>query len=131
MAKKRNQRRPISGLQLEIMEIVWGRGEVTVGEVLEILAARRSIARNTVQTTLVRLEAKGWLRHRQVANAFRYSAVVERQETLGEIAGKLLDNVFGGSVESLVMALVHERGISRKEAQSIRRMIDESERKRG
>jgi predicted transcriptional regulator len=127
MAKKR--RPALSLLQLEIMNIVWERHEVTVGEVLELMAARRAIARNTVQTTMVRLEEKGWLKHRQVANAFRYSAAIDRQSSLGGMIGEFVDKVFEGSVEGLVMTLLQERPPSAAEADRIRKLIDNSERK--
>jgi predicted transcriptional regulator len=128
MAKKKSA--ALSSLQFEIMSIVWDRPEVTVGEVLELLAAKRPIARNTVQTTLVRLEEKGWLKHRQVANAFRYSAAIERQTSLGGMVREFVDNVFAGSIEGLVMTLLDKRTLSNAEADRIRKMIDQSE-KRG
>lgn len=127
MAKKK--RSALSSLQLEIMNIVWDRHEVTVGEVLELIASKRPIARNTVQTTMVRLEDNGWLKHRQVANAFRYSAVIGRQASLGGMLGQFLDNLFEGSVENLVMTLLQERPPSAAEAQRIRKIIESSERK--
>ncbi len=120
---------PLSASQLEIMNIVWEQGETTVGEVHELLAARRQIARNTIQTTMVRIEGKGWLTHRKVVNAFRYSSTVPRERTLRNMVGDLVDNAFGGSVEGLVMTLLEERGLSSAEADRIRTMIDESETK--
>lgn len=127
MARKKLS--PLSASQLEIMNIVWDHGEVTVGEVYELLATRRQIARNTIQTTLVRLEDKGWLTHRKVANAFRYSSTVPRKKTVGNMVEYLVDNAFGGSVEGLVMTLLEERGLSSAEADRIREMIDQSEAK--
>lgn len=127
MAKKKLS--PLSASQLEIMNIVWDRGEVTVGEVYELLATRRQIARNTIQTTLVRLEDKGWLTHRKVANAFRYSSTVPRKKTLGNMVEDLVDKAFDGSVEGLVMTLLEERGLSSAEADRIRKKIDQSEAK--
>ena len=46
---------PLTTAQREIMEIVWQNGEVTVAEVRVELATKRKIARNTVQTMMVRL----------------------------------------------------------------------------
>ena len=46
---------PLAEGQLEIMEIIWKDGEITVGEVWKHLSARRNVARNTVQTTVQRL----------------------------------------------------------------------------
>ncbi|MHC5540329.1 BlaI/MecI/CopY family transcriptional regulator, partial [Singulisphaera rosea] len=53
---------PLSEAQLELMNIVWDHGEVTVAEAWKALTARRKVARNTVLTTLTRLEERGWLR---------------------------------------------------------------------
>src|SRR5437763_534664 len=50
---------PLSAAQLEIMNVVWGRGEATVAEVWRALSARRKVARNTVLTMLARLEEEG------------------------------------------------------------------------
>lgn len=123
------KRRPLSPLQLAIMQLVWEHKEVTVGEVVELMSASRPIARTTVQTTLVRLEEKGWLKHRQVANAFRYSATVERQASLGRMVSNLVDKAFGGSVEGLVMTLLEERPPSAEEVDRIVKMINQSGKK--
>ena len=52
---------PLSEAQMEIMTLVWEHGELAVSEVWAILARRRALARNTVQTLLVRMEEKGWI----------------------------------------------------------------------
>ena len=66
---------PLSKAQTEIMEIIWEQEEVTVSEVWETLSQRRPVARNTVQTMMVRLEEKGWLKHRTLGRSFLYSAM--------------------------------------------------------
>ena len=65
------------------MEIIWDRGEVTVSEVRESLSKKREVARNTVQTMMVRLEERGWLKHREDRRAFIYSAARPRVASLG------------------------------------------------
>lgn len=118
---------PLSPAQLEIMNVVWDRPEVTVGEVLEILAARRPIARNTIQTVMNRLEERGWLKRRKIANAYRYAAAVPREATLQRMVSQLVDSAFDGSAEGLVLALLEGRGVSEDEAARIRKLIEESE----
>lgn len=63
---------PLTELQREIMEVIWSRDEATVTEVRDALAGRRPLARNTVQTIMVRLEERGWLRHREEGRTFLY-----------------------------------------------------------
>ena len=57
---KKGQPRSLSKAQLEVMNIVWERGEVTITEVWQALGERRKIARATAQTVMTRLEEKGW-----------------------------------------------------------------------
>ncbi len=119
---------PLSAAQREIMELVWARGEVTVTEVRRALCRRRRpLARNTVQTTMVRLEEKGWLQHRREGRTFIYSASVARNVSLGEKVVQLVDRFFAGSPEEMVTALLEYRGLSKQEAERIRAMIDQSE----
>ena len=121
---------PLSEAQLEIMEIIWEKGEVMVNEVWEILSERRGLARNTVQTMMVRIEEKGWSKHRAVGRTYLYSAAQPRKATLGRTVKELLDTVFRGSAEDLVTALLENRSLSKGEADRIREMIDKAERRR-
>src|SRR5215470_13351077 len=88
---------PLSGAQLEIMTFVWDRGEVTVGEVWKELAAKRPLARNTVQTMMLRLKEKGWLHCDAEGHAHRFRAARPRQTAVGTMLRRLVDTAFGGS----------------------------------
>lgn len=117
---------PLSAGQVEVMNVVWDQGEVTVGEVWQELSERRGLSRNTVQTTMTRLEEKGWLTHRTVGQTFIYKAALPRTSAMGRMVAELVDTAFEGSAEGLVMALLHGRGVSDTEARRIQRMIRES-----
>ncbi|MCA9011377.1 MAG: BlaI/MecI/CopY family transcriptional regulator, partial [Planctomycetaceae bacterium] len=69
--------------QRDIMEVVWAAGEVTVTEVRDTLAKKRELARNTVQTMMVRLDERGWLQHREQGRTFIYSAARPKIVSLG------------------------------------------------
>ncbi|QDT88420.1 BlaI/MecI/CopY family transcriptional regulator [Gimesia algae] len=118
---------PLTEIQREIMEVVWQREEVTVSEMREALSARRPLARNTVQTMLVRLEEKGWLKHREQGRTFVYSANRPRTASLGAKVSQMVDRLFAGSPEEMVTALLEYRGLSADEAARIRAMIEAAE----
>lgn len=130
MAKKAAKLPPLSEGQLEIMNLVWDRGEVTVADVWKTLSERRGVARNTVQTMIARLAEKGWLRHRTVGQSFVYSAAVPREATREQMVRRLVDAAFGGSVEGLILTLLEDRGLSPDEAARIRAMIEQAEKQR-
>lgn len=115
---------PLTQAQREIMEVVWDRDEVTVTQVRDELAQRRDVARNTVQTMIVRLEERGWLKHREEGRTFWYSADRPRTASLGAKVAQMVDRLFAGSPEEMVTALMEYRGLSPNEAERIRAMID-------
>jgi len=120
----------LSDAQMEIMNVIWDSPDgAGVMEVWKALSAKRQVARNTVQTTLVRLEEKGWLIHRESdKGGFIYFAARPRNSTLRGMVSKLVETAFGGSADDLVMALIQGRGVSKDEARRIREMIDRAER---
>ncbi len=120
----------LSEAQIEIMNVVWDRGEVTVAEVWKALGSRRRLARNTVLTMMVRLQERGWLHCESGEHAFRYRAAVPREAVQGMMVRRLLDSAFNGSAEGLVMALLDGRGLTDDQARRIRDLIGRAEQRR-
>jgi predicted transcriptional regulator len=127
--KESKETPPMSEAQREIMEIFWQRGEAGVGEVWRTLVKRRQVARNTILTLITRLADKGWLVPRREGNAFRYTPAFPKQRSQAEEIRRLVDTVFDGSAECLVMTLLEGGGLSPEEAERIREMILAAQRK--
>jgi len=121
--------RPIStrltAQQIEIMKVVWQKGEATVRDVYEALRAARPIAYTTVMTTMKTMEARGHLEKRTEGRAHVYRAVESRNRALGKIVRDFLDRVFNGSAESLLAHLVREKRLSETDLEAVARMIRE------
>ena len=130
MSKQPSKPPPLSAAQLQVMNVVWDRGEAGVAEIWQELSRRRPIARNTVQTTLSRLEAKGWLRYRREGNTFVYSAAQPRRRVLGNLVSRLIETAFAGSASSMVLSLIEDGRLSDDEARRIRELIDQAAKKR-
>lgn len=127
--KRKNDLAPLSGPQLEVVRAIWEHGEASVTEVWTALSERKPVARGTVQTTIQRLEAKGWLQHREVGQTFLYSVCCEQEDAERRFVSDLLDNAFDGSAAGLVRALLHQRKLSVEEADEIREVIRTAEAK--
>jgi len=119
----------LSEMQWEIMNVVWDRGECSVADAWKTLNERRAVARNTVHTQIARLEEKGWLRHNERNGGFLYSTTVSRQESQQVSVQRLIETVFDGSSEGLVLTLLNGGTLSRSEAARIRELISEGRRK--
>lgn len=127
--KMLNTKSPLSRAQREVMEIIWDKGDVGVLEVTEILNKNRPVARNTVRTLMERMHEKGWLTYRPEGRSYIYSAVVPREESLGQRVTEMVDKACGGEPERLMMALLNYRGLSDEETVRIQTMLDEAKAK--
>ena len=127
MARKRADEDPgLTPAEGEIMEIVWEHVEVSASEVRAVLGRTRPVARPTVRTLLERMEAKGWIRHREEGRSFLYSAARPRRATIGRKVRDLVETACGGSPEALVAALLDYRGLDAGELERIRALLAEA-----
>ena len=132
MAVRRSSLPGLSRSQREIMEIVWDRGEISAIEVREVLSAKkRDLAKNTVRTLLERMEAKGWLTHREDGRTFLYSAAQPREASIGQKVLEVVEHLCGGSPETLVTALLDYRGLRPEELKRIRQLLDQAQAGKG
>jgi BlaI family transcriptional regulator, penicillinase repressor len=108
--------------ELDIMAVLWERGPSTVAEVRAALAD--PLSHNTVATMLTILENKGRVSHTEEGRAFRYLALVRREEAGASAFTRLIDTVFGGSAELFLTQFVSERRLSREEITRLSELLD-------
>ena len=108
MARK-STKTTLSDLELKIMQVIWRRGASNVADVQAELDP--PLAYTTVQTVMNILERKGKLSRRMQGRAFHYSAKITEDRALRQGVRELLDRMFGGSSEELVMSLLKNRQI--------------------
>jgi BlaI family penicillinase repressor len=102
----------LTKLELELMQVIWRLGSGSVSAVQAELP--RPLAYTTVQTMLNILERKGKLHRQLEGRAYVYSARVTEAKALGQGVRDLIDRMFGGSSEELVMSLLKNRQIDAK-----------------
>jgi len=118
---------PLSEAQTEIMNLIWEQGEATLVSICDSLSQRRDLARNTVQTQLTRLVAKGWLLHRSEGKAFWYRAAFPQAVAQKMAVQRVVETMFDGSTEGLVLSLLDGGKLSAREVERIRSFIDKFE----
>jgi len=105
-------REGLTKLELKIMQVIWRRGASTVAEVQGEMEP--PLAYTTVQTVLNILERKGKLKRDLEGRAFVYAAKVSEEKAIGQSLRDMIDRMFGGSSEELVMSLLKSRQIDAK-----------------
>ena len=109
--------------ELEIMRVIWERGEATAKEVQEALPGDRHY--NTVLTIIRVLERKGHLTHRAVGKAHVYRAKARQEKSQRRVLSHLIKQVFGGSAAAMVLHLVETGDLSSEELQEVKAKVAE------
>ncbi|HEY7922016.1 MAG TPA: BlaI/MecI/CopY family transcriptional regulator [Vicinamibacteria bacterium] len=110
--------------ELELMKLVWSRGQATVRDVYEVMRAERRVAYTTVMTMLNVLEKKGHLKKKVAGRSFVYRPTRPQRQVIGGMVREFVERVFGGSAEPLLVHLVEER-LSPEELDALARRIKE------
>jgi len=122
---KRTPKAGLTKLELEMMQVIWRLGSSTVNTVQAELP--RPLAYTTVQTMLNILERKGKLRRELRGRAYVYSARVTEAKALGQGVRDLVDRMFGGSSEELVMSLLKNGQLDAKRLADLTQRFNEQE----
>ena len=126
MARRRS--RTLTEVELEFMQVVWNRDEVTTEDVREALAAQaRDLTGGSVRKVLSILVDKGYLTRRQEGRGFIYRATVPEEEANRNLLADLLGRAFDGSAALMVAALLDARPVSHRELEEIKRLIAQRE----
>ncbi len=112
----------LTKLELQIMQVIWRQGAGSVGAVQEGL--EQTLAYTTVQTMLNILHRKGKLKRKLRGRAYEYSAAVTEARASSHAVRDLVDRMFGGSTEDLVMSLIKSRQIDAKQIARLSKTVE-------
>lgn len=108
--------------ELEVMQVVWTRGEATVQEVVDALD--RSLAYTTVLTTLKILhEKRKVLGRRKRGRAHVYVPAVTCETVQRSMLDELIQRLFAGSTKSLVLNLIEHDTLSAADIDDVKAAI--------
>ncbi|HEV2148841.1 MAG TPA: BlaI/MecI/CopY family transcriptional regulator [Longimicrobiaceae bacterium] len=118
----------LTELQLEVMEVLWSRGEATVLEVQEAIRAERGLAHSTVATLLSRLEKRGLIDHRVEGRQFFYRPIVSRDAVRETMVEGVVDRLFGGSAAAMLAHFLGTRRVDPQDLAQVKALIERQER---
>ena len=107
--------------ELEIMRVIWERGEATAKEIQEALPGERHY--NSVLTFIRVLERKGHLTHRAEGKAHVYRARARPEKAQGRVLSHLIEQVFGGSAAAMVLHLVETGDLTEEDLREVREQM--------
>ena len=123
----RRKSEQMTPLELEIMQVLWETGPATVQQVQKEL--KRDLAYTTVQTMLNILERKGKAKRTLKNRAYFYKPAVSRKQVIGKHVSDVVDRLFGGSAESLVMSLVETKHLTPEKLAHLQELLEQHQEK--
>jgi predicted transcriptional regulator len=122
----RKQSETLTEAELRIMNVLWLKGFGTVQLILDSLVEKPALAYNSVLTTIRVLERKGYVKHSKDGRAHVYAPLVGRAEASRSEILHLVGRFFKNSHEQLVLNILEDQGMSTRELDRLREMLERS-----
>ena len=120
--------KPTDG-ELEILQVLWQEGPSTVRQIHEILNKVQDTG--TGYTTVLKLlqimHAKALVKRDDSARAHVYTAAVKEEDVQSDMVEKIVERVFGGSAQKLVLRALSLSSSTPAELAEIRNLLDKLE----
>ena len=113
----------LSKLDLQIMEVLWSRGQCSIREIQEAFPESNRPAYSTVQTTVYRLEAKKAVRRaRKISNAHIFEPTVARDVARHRLLDEIL-SFFGGKPQPMMAQLAEAGKLTMEDVRELEKII--------
>ncbi len=121
-------RKRLGKLELQVMKLIWDKGEATVRDVWEKLYPERGLAYTTVATVMRKLESKGFLKHDEKDRTYIYRPLADQDKVSQGMLREMIDGLFDGSAAKLVTTLIQGEHLTERDLNQIQRIILEHQR---
>ena len=115
----------VTDAELAVLKVLWARGPLTAKAITEVLypdGAESEFA--AVHSFLQRLERKGLVSRDRSSFVHVFSPTVSHADILGQELGAVVERLGVDSIAPLLMQLIDQKRLSRKEAAQIRKLLD-------
>ncbi|MBS1729972.1 MAG: BlaI/MecI/CopY family transcriptional regulator [Bacteroidetes bacterium] len=120
---KKGELRPTES-ELEILNILWERGQATVKEVHEKLSEHKTSGYTTTLKLMQIMHEKGIAKRDDSSKTHIYEANISRDKTRSQIVKKMVSSAFGGSTSLMVMQALGHKSTTREELEEIQEFLN-------
>jgi predicted transcriptional regulator len=110
--------------ELEILQVLWEKGDATVRDVHEDLMQTKDCGYTTTLKLMQIMFEKGLVLRDDSNRTHIYRANVSREKTQKQLMDKMVDALYSGSHTQLVMQALGAHTPSRKELEEIQQLLD-------
>lgn len=113
--------------ELEILQILWQKGPVSVKEVHEVMGGEKQNGYTTILKLMQIMHEKGLVSRQKCGKLHRYEALASREDTRQYMVDKMIHSVFQGSATQLVMSALGNQKSSKEDILEIKRYLEKLE----
>ena len=113
--------------ELEILQIIWNKGDVSVREVHEELSNKKEVGYTTTLKIMQIMHDKGILSRDTSSRSHIYSAVIKKERTQSSLLNNFIKNTFKGSTKQLIVQALGNAKPSQEELDEIKELISKLE----
>ena len=118
----------LTALELKVMNQLWAKEKAFVKELIRDWDGEPKPAYNTISTIVRILEEKEFVGHEAHGRSHQYFPVVSRNDYQKRHLRNVIENVFAGSVTTMISSLVDSKDdLSSEDVDGLRKMIDNFE----
>jgi len=115
----------VTETEFAILSVLWDHGASSVREIVETIYGEHTHSLHaTVKSLLERLLAKNCVVCERRGLVHLFSATVDRKAFVAQQLQRLADSNFGGSLTPVLLTLIDNVKLSRRDRESIRRIIE-------
>lgn len=115
----------VTDAELAVLQVMWGQGSMTARAIAEAIypdGAESEFA--AVHSFLQRLEKKALVVRDRSSFVHVFSPAASESDILGQELDSLVERLGTGSIAPLIMQLIEQRRLSKKEVSEIRKLLD-------
>ena len=110
--------------ELEILQILWKKGNASVREVHEELLQTKEAGYTTTLKLMQIMHEKGLVKRDDSIKTHIYQAAVSKERTQKHLLGKMINSLFGGSPTELVLQALGNHKASPEELEEIQQLLN-------
>lgn len=111
--------------ELEILQVIWKKGQCSVRDVHEELAKNKDAGYTTTLKLMQIMYEKGLVERDTTSKTHLYKALITREKAQNTALDKIIDTVFKGSTADLVIQALGQHRASKDEIDAIKNFLQQ------
>lgn len=118
----------ISEAELEVMQVLWSRGESTSLEIISEVKKKKEWKNNTIMTLVSRLVNKEFIDViREDKSLLIYKPKVSEYDYKSKETNNFIEKLYNGSINNMLVAFAKSKKLSKKDLEDLMKLVGDEE----